>query len=168
MVDIVKVPVRYVPKRLTAKDRKKQVGMLMKSKRMYKKKKYYTRKKVDSYESKTSQHIINARKTYKVKKIKPSKELAKATGCSVKALKEMVRKGEGAYYSSGSRPNQTGRSWGLARMASAITGGKAAAVDYNILEKGCNHRKTAFKLAKRAHKKDRYGQSKTRKTMIKN
>ena len=166
-IDIVKVPIRYVPKRLTSKDRKKQVGMLMKSKRLYKSKKYYTRKKVGSYESKTSQHIINARKTYKVKKIKPSKELSKATGCSVKALKEIVKKGEGAYFSSGSRPNQTGRSWGLARLASAITGGKSAAVDYKILDKGCNHNKRAYKLANVARKEHKYGQSKSRKTVIK-
>jgi len=166
-MDEVRVPIRYLPKRLTKKDKKKQVDMLMKSRRLYKKNKYYTRKKVGSYESKTSQHIINARKTYKVNKIKPSRELSKATGCSIKALKEIVKKGEGAYYSSGSRPNQTGRSWGLARLASAITGGKSAAVDYKILDKGCDHRKRAFKLAKRASREYKYGQSKSRKTEIK-
>ena len=46
---------------------------------------------------------------------------------------EIVKKGQGAYYSSGSRPNQTGHSWGRARLASSITGGKASAVDYKIL-----------------------------------
>ena len=49
-------------------------------------------------------------------------------------LKKKFQKGQGAYFSSGSRPNQTGHSWGYARMASAITGGKAAAIDYHILE----------------------------------
>ena len=62
----------------------------------------------------------------------------KKTGCSIEALKKIVNKGEGAYYSSGSRPNQTSHSWGYARLASAITGGKAAAVDSkgNCFERG--------------------------------
>jgi hypothetical protein len=74
-----------------------------------------------------------------------------------------VKKGEGAYFSSGSRPNQTAQSWGLARLASSITAGKAAAVDYKILEEGCNHKGKAFILANKSRKK---GTSKT-KTVIK-
>lgn len=122
--------------------------MLLKSRRLYKQGKYYTRKRVASYPHKKSSHIKNAQRIYGVNTILPNKELAKATGCSIGALKQIVRKGEGAYFSSGSRPNQTARSWGLARLASAVTGGKAAAVDFHIIEKGCNHTKRAYKLAK--------------------
>ena len=82
------------------------------------------------------------------------------------ALNKIVEKGEGAYYSSGSRPNQTSQSWGLARLASSITAGKSAAVDYNILEKGCNHTKRAFRLANKARQIYKYGHSKTKKTNI--
>ena len=85
------------------------------------------------------------------------------TGCKLESLKQIVKKGEGAYYSSGSRPNQTPQSWGLARLASSITAGKAAAVDYEILEKGCNHKKQAFILAKKSKLKYKYGHSKTHK-----
>jgi len=138
----------------------------MKSRKLYKKNKYYTREKLPSYKSKTSKHILNARKIYGVDKIVPSRELARATGCSVSALKKIVKKGEGAYFSSGSRPNQTAQSWGYARLASAITAGKSAAVDYNILEKGCDHSKKAFRLAQKSRKKYKYGHSKTRKTKI--
>jgi len=100
-------------------------------------------------------------------KIVPNKELSNATGCSIAALKQIIRKGEGAYFSSGSRPNQTAQSWGVARLASSITGGKAAAVDYSILEKGCNHRKPAFILANAARKKHGRGNSKTKKITLK-
>ena len=100
---------------------------------------------------------------YNIENVAPNNELAKKTGCSLSALKQIVRKGEGAYYSSGSRPNQTAQSWGLARLASSITAGKSAAVDYNILEKGCDHNKKAFLLAKKSRKKYKYGQSKTKK-----
>jgi hypothetical protein len=159
-----KVPIRYLPKSLSKKDKKKQINMLKKSQKMYKNKKYYTRKPLVSYKSKTSKHIINAQKIYKVEKIAPNKELAKATGCSLSALKKIVKKGQGAYFSSGSRPNQTGQSWGLARLASAITAGKAAAVDYNILSEGCDHKKKAFMLANKSRKQ--YKIKKTKKTII--
>ena len=161
-----KIPIRYVPKKLTKKDKQKQINMLEKSRKLYKKKKYYTRKKVSSYKSKPSSHILNARKIYNVKNVTPNKELALKTGCSVQSLKQIVKKGEGAYYSSGSRPNQTPQSWGLARLASSITAGKAAAVDYGILEKGCDHKKKAFRLAKKARQKYGRGHSRTKKISI--
>ena len=162
----VKVPVRYVPKMLSGKDKNKQVSMLNKSKKMYQRGKYYTRKGLPSYESKVSKHIVNARKTYKVNNITPNKKLSKQTGCSVNALNKIVKRGMGAYYSSGSRPNQTPQSWGLARLASSITGGKSAAVDYNILDKGCNHRQKAFVLANKSVKKYNHGQSHTKRIII--
>jgi hypothetical protein len=138
---------KYVPHSLTRKDKKKQTNMLRKSRRMYKKHKYYTRKQIPSYKSKTSNHITLAKHIYGVNKISPSKLLATKTGCSVQALRKIVNKGAGAYYSSGSRPNQTPQSWGLARLASAITAGKASKIDYDIIDKGCNHKKTAYVLA---------------------
>jgi hypothetical protein len=162
----MKIPIRYLPKNLSKKDKKKQVSMLLKSRKLYKKNKYFTRKKVASYKSKTSNHILNARKIYGIENIKPSKELAVKTGCTIAALKKIVNKGAGAYFSSGSRPNQTGQSWGLARLASSITGGKAAAVDYDIINKGCQHNKTAFILANKAKKKYGYGHSKTKKVIV--
>ena len=161
-----KVPKRYIPKQLTRKDKKKQRSMLKKSRKMYKKGKYYTRKKVKSFKSKTSKHILKARKIYKIDSVKPSKKLANKTGCSVASLKKIVKKGEGAYYSSGSRPNQSGKSWGYARLASSITGGKAAAVDYNILEHGCKMKSEALRLAKKARRKHGHGKRKTPQTKL--
>ena len=160
-------PSRYIPENLTRKDKEKQYKMLLKSKKLYKDKKYYTRKNVSSYKNKKSNHIVNASRIYNIETIRPNKELALKTGCNVSALKQIVKKGEGAYYSSGSRPNQTPQSWGLARLASAITAGKAAAVDYNIIEKGCKHNKKAFLLANKSRKKYKYGHSKTKKSAYK-
>jgi len=137
---------KYLPQNLSLSDKKKQFKMLLKSRKMYKKGKYYTRKKLKSYKHKPSKHILKARKMYNTN-ILPSKELSRKTGCSISALKQIVRKGEGAYYSSGSRPNQTPQSWGLARLASAITSGNASKVDYHIIEKGCDHKKKAYLLA---------------------
>ena len=152
-----KISLRYLPKKLTKKDKELQTKMLLKSRKLYKHGKYYTRKQVSSYKSKTSQHILNARRIYNVDKIGPTNELSRATGCKKEALSKIINKGEGAYFSSGSRPNQTAQSWGIARLASAITSGKAAAVDYSILEKGCKSNSKALKLAKLAKKKHGHG-----------
>ena len=164
-IPLMKIPVRYLPFGLSKKDSKKQVQMLKKSRSEYKKGKYFTRKPVKSFHSKPSNHIKNAQKIYGVDKIEPSKELAKATGCSIDALNQIVKKGEGAYFSSGSRPNQTAQSWGYARLASSLTAGKAAAVDYSILEKGCSKGSKALTLAKKVRG---HGQSKTRRRVIAN
>jgi len=164
----MKLPVRYIPSSLTRKDRVQQKKEILKSKRMYKqgRNRFYTRKHVASFRSRRSSHLSRARKIYHIDNLTPNRALAKKTGCSLAALKKIVEKGEGAYYSSGSRPNQTPHSWGLARLASSLTSGKSAAVDYDILEKGCNPRKTAFRLAKEARKKYGYGHGKTRKTWV--
>jgi hypothetical protein len=161
-----KIVLRYLPKRLSMKDKKKQSRMILKSRKLYKKGVYYTRKRVSSFKSKTSNHIKNARKIYNVEKIGATNELSKKTGCSKLALAKIINKGQGAYFSSGSRPNQTGHSWGIARLASAITSGKAAAVDYNILENGCKNGSKALKLAKMAQKKYGYGKKHVPKVNI--
>jgi hypothetical protein len=162
----LKIPIRYLPNKLTKKDNKRQLSMLIKSRKQYKKGKYITRDKILSYKSKKSNHIINAQQLYNVSKIVPNKELAEKTGCKIEALTKIVNKGEGAYYSSGSRPNQTAKSWGLARLASAITAGKAAAIDYNIISEGCDHKKRAFILALKSRKKYGYGLQKTKKVSV--
>ena len=157
------VPIKYVPKKLTKKDKNKIKKELKKSRKSYKQGKYYTRKKVDSFKTKKSKHVINAEKIYNLNSIKPGKELSKATGCSIDGLEKIVKKGQGAYYSSGSRPNQSAHSWGYARLASTITAGKAAAVDYNILEEHCSANSKAMKLAKLARKKHKFGTRKVPK-----
>jgi hypothetical protein len=162
----IKFPMRYLPKHLTKNDKIKQFKMLIKSKRLYKKHKYYTRKMIRSYKNMKSKHILNARKIYNITNILPNKELSLKTGCKLEALNKIVKKGEGAYYSSGSRPNQTPQSWGLARLASSLTGGKSAAVDYDIIKTGCNHKKKAFILANKSRKKYKYGHSKTKRVAL--
>ena len=160
------INIRYLPKKLTAKDRKKQRNMLLKSRRLYKQNQYYTRKPVKSFSNKTSKHIIKARQIYNVETIGATTELSKKSGCSKTALKKIINKGAGAYYSSGSRPNQTAQSWGVARLASALTSGKAGAIDYTILNNGCKRGSKGYKMAQLAHKKYGSGKRKVPKIRI--
>lgn len=144
---------RYIPKVLTRKDLQKQKKNIIKSRKLYKKGVYYQRPKIKSFTSKKSRHIKKAMEMYDVETIIPSKELAEKTQCSQDALEKIVNKGRGAYYSSGSRPNQTAESWGLARLASSITGGNSSIVDYHILKSGCKKTSKALRLANKTCKK---------------
>lgn len=160
------INLRYLPKKLTTKDKKKQSQMLLKSKRLYNQRQYFTRKSVKSFQSKKSSHILNAQKMYGVTTIGATNELAKKSGCSKTSLAKIINKGAGAYYSSGSRPNQTAQSWGIARLASALTSGKAGAVDYNILNNGCKIGSKGYKAAQVARKKHGYGNRKVPKVKL--
>jgi len=152
-MDLLNVPQRYIPKGLSKTDTKKQKKYLRKSRKMYKKGKYYERPKVKTFKSRKSNHLKRAEKIYNIDKISPSKELARKTKCKRSALEKIVNKGRGAYFSSGSRPNQTGESWGLARLASTISGGNASIVDFHILKEGCQPSSKALKLARKTCKK---------------
>ena len=63
------------------------------------------------------------------------KNIAKVTGIPFKAVNAVFKKGEGAFYSSGSRPNQSPQSWAYARLYSYILGGPARKVDSDITKK---------------------------------
>jgi hypothetical protein len=145
-----KVPQHYVPKHLTKKEKRQQKNELNKSRKAYKKGKYHTRKRVKGFKSKRSKHENKVRKMYNFKNNEKItiKKLSKKTHCSSKSLNGIVKKGMGAYYSSGSRPNQTAHSWGHARLYSAITGGPAAKYDKHLLHEGCSKKSKPLKLAK--------------------
>ena len=53
----MKIPIRYIPYRLTKKDKDTQKQMLLKSRRLYKKGKYYTRKSVSLSRSQKVQQV---------------------------------------------------------------------------------------------------------------
>lgn len=148
---------RYLPTQLSPHDRKIQLTNINKSRRLYRQGIYVPREPVKSYPHQESKHMKNARRLYKVDIIGPTKQLSKSSGCSINALKKVINKGAGAYYSSGSRPNQTAQSWGIARLASALTAGKAAAVDYEILNKGCRRGSLGWKSAQNARRKYGHG-----------
>ena len=118
---------------LSKKDKKKQLRSLKKSRKSYKKGKYVSRPKLKSFKEKKSSW------TQKFHKLHPNaktlKQISDVTGIPKPALSAVKRKGMGAYYSSGSRPNQTAESWGLARMYSYILGGPTRKIDHHITEK---------------------------------
>ena len=132
------------PKRYTAglskEDKKKQKKQLDKSTSDYKKGKLTERKKLESYKPKKSSYVEELKEKtglpVNVDKLadkfsrtdKRKKELKKG-------MEEIIDKGKGAYYSSGSRPNQTPDSWGKGRLASVLVGGPSRKIDKKIVDK---------------------------------
>ena len=86
-------PKKYLPKKLSKRDKNKQKKALEKAREGYKNQKYIDRPKVD-IKNKESPHIVKAKKIYKIDKIVPDKVLADKTGCSISGLKQIVKKGE--------------------------------------------------------------------------
>ena len=115
---------KYVPKTLTKEDKKKQIKSIKEQK---------DRPKVKSFESKRSPFVIRFEKKFGfpiTDKAKINKTLLSTTG-----INKILKKGMAAYYTGGSRPNQTKESWSFARLASSLLFGKAADVDRNELLK---------------------------------
>ena len=99
---------------------------------------------------------------YNINQATPSNLLAQKTQCKKIGLVKIMKKGQGAYYSSGSRPSQTAHSWGIARLASALTGGKASGIDLDILKTYCKPNAMPLRLAQST----KQGRKKTKKVTI--
>jgi len=125
------IPKRYLPDSLSDSQRKKQIKSIFEGKdrpelKVKKRKSSWTKQFNDKY----------GKELKGMKGGKSVKNIAKVTGIPFKALKEIFEKGEAAYYSSGSRPNQTASSWAYARIYAYIMGGKAIRkVENNITKK---------------------------------
>jgi len=65
-------------------------------------------------------------------------EISKLTGFQLKGLKKIVEKGEGAYFSNPQSVRKNVKNptqWGIARVYSAVMGGKAQKIDKDLLIK---------------------------------
>jgi hypothetical protein len=65
-------------------------------------------------------------------------EISRLTGYKVSGLRTIKKKGEGAFYSNPQSVRKNVKSasqWGIARIYSAVMGGKAAKVDAKHLKK---------------------------------
>jgi hypothetical protein len=116
------IPAQYL-KGLKGKDRTAQIKSIVEKKK---------RPKTD-FKSKRSGWVSKFEKKYGTKitdKKFIHEKIITRTG-----QQKIIDKGMGAYYSSGSRPNQTPASWGLARLASVILGGPSRRIDKNIWDK---------------------------------
>lgn len=118
------LPSTYVPTSLSRRDRKRHLASICKG---------TDRPKVASAPSRPSKWTLAARAYFGER---PSlRRIADQTGAPLAGLNAVLRKGRGAYYSSGSRPNQTQASWARARLYSVLFGGAARRTDQAIVDK---------------------------------
>ena len=115
------VPRKYVPKFLSLSDTKKQIKSLLNKN---------DRPKIKTFKSKRSGWVKKFENKYKHKIT--DKNWINNNLLKLEGQKQILKKGMGAYYSSGSRPNQTKHSWAYARLASVLMNGPARNYDNNI------------------------------------
>ena len=115
---------KYVPKSLNPADKAKQIKSI---------KNKTIRPKLESFESKRSPYVVAFEKKYNTK-ITDDAYISKNI-ISKAGIDKILDKGMGAYFSSGSRPNQTPESWARARLAGVIVNGPARKVDQDIWQK---------------------------------
>ena len=108
-----RIPNRYLPKTLTPYERRKQIASIFTG---------TDRPKV-SIKPRRSSWTVLFNKKYKPKS-KKLEDISNVTNIPLGALNAVFRKGQGAYYNSGSRPNQTPESWAYGRIFAYIMGGK--------------------------------------------
>ena len=115
-----KIPKKYVPPSLSKADAFKQRQSILKG---------TMRPKVD-YPNRRSKWAAEFERKHGTP-ITDDKYITRNL-MSKKGVEEVLDKGRGAYFSSGSRPNQTPESWARARLASVLLGGPARKVDMRI------------------------------------
>jgi hypothetical protein len=127
---------KYIPESLSAKDKEKAKKNILESREAYKKGKFIERIKLDSAKTKQSSWTKNFHNKYGNISKEEIIQLLKDKG-SVKpeeAIEKIIKKGKGAFYSSGSRPNQSAFSWSWGRLYSVLLGGFARKIDKQIVE----------------------------------
>jgi len=86
----------------------------------------------------TYKHKFNKKYGFDKNESHSVKEIAKLTGYKYQNLLKIKDKGKGAYYSNPSsvRPQvKSADQWGVARIYSAVMGGKSAKIDKDLLKK---------------------------------
>ena len=114
------IPKRYIPDTLSKADRAKQIKSIFeKTNRPKVEVKKRKSKWTNAFDKEYGKEID------KLKGGRSKRNIAKVSGVPFKAIDEVYKKAEGAFYSSGSRPNQSATSWALGRTYAYIMGGKA-------------------------------------------
>ena len=150
-------------KGLDKKDTKKHKKYILDRRKSAKKGEFISRNlELKSYKYKKSRNVLSFERKYGVK-ITDMKGIERKVGLPVKAQKEILDKGKGAFFSSGSRPGQTPQSWAYGRLASVILKKGAYKYDKHILDKYNVKLKKPVKKIKKSVKTKKPIKMKTRK-----
>lgn len=127
------MPRKYVPRSLSRADQRRALASIRRARRAYRSGRYVSRPKLRSAKRRTSSWVAKFKRKYPGVSLLNPKAVERATGIPARAIRGVIRKGKGAYYSSGSRPGVTAQQWAAARVASVVLGGPARRVDAKLL-----------------------------------
>lgn len=127
---------KYIPDYLSSEDKIKARENILKSRENYKKGLFVNRVKIDSAKNKKSSYVTKFKDKYgDLSKDEIITLLEKKGAINIReGINKILSKGRGAFYSSGSRPNQTAFSWANARLYSVLMGSDARLIDKNIVD----------------------------------
>ena len=160
------IPDHYIPESLSSEDRDRQIQLIKKSRRDYKsrKPKYEIREKLKSHKNRKSGHVADFKRRYPhIRSMADLQGISREFNIPPEDLERILNKGRGAYFSSGSRPNQTPDSWAHARLASSLLGRRACRVDRHILREHnitCQQLKDKYKPDDKTDENEYYGADK--------
>ena len=117
------IPERYIPSYLTPEQKRRQARSIIEKR---------DRPQLQNIPIKRSEWTIKAEQYFGKGNTSP-KSIAKQLGVKMEGFEKILNKGRGAYYSGGSRPNQTSESWARSRLFSVLFGGNARIVDKKIV-----------------------------------
>jgi len=117
------IPERYLPSYLTLEQKRRQARSIIDKK---------DRPRLKNIPTTRSSWTMKAQLYFGKGNTSP-KSISKQLGIKIEGIEKILSKGRGAYYSGGSRPNQTPESWARARLFSVLFGGKARIVDKKIV-----------------------------------
>jgi hypothetical protein len=120
-----RIPRKYIPKGLTKKDKEKQLKSIFEGTK---------RPKLDSAPPKKRSPFVER---FQKKYGRPITDLEwiDKNLLAREGIDQVLKKGRGAYFTSGSRPGVTASQWAYARLASVLLNGKARKVDKKIWNK---------------------------------
>lgn len=119
----MKIPKRYIPDSLTKKQKQKQIKSIHE---------HTHRPVLKNVKTRRSKWTVKATNYFGDRR--SLKDIASKLKINVKGLKEIYKKGEKAYFTSGSRPNQTPYSWAQARVYAVLFGSPARQIDKDIVD----------------------------------
>lgn len=108
-----RIPSHYVPTHLSDADRKRQLASIRQG---------TDRPKLDSFKSKRSKWVAEFERRFGHDLDDNGMVFIDKHLLAKKGIDQILDKGRAAYYTSGSRPNQTAESWARARLAAVIVG----------------------------------------------
>lgn len=129
------IPAQYVPSHLTAADRRRQIRSIRHG---------TARPRLASFKSRPSKWVVEFKRRFGHELDDAGLAFIDKYILDRRGIDQVLAKGRAAYYTSGSRPNQTAESWARARLAAVVVGSPGARKADRAIWEAHRRRETAL------------------------